>query len=471
MAEAQPDPAAGPRFALAALAVSAIALTISTATPTLGPYRELYGRAPHWAGMGVKAAQALLCVLGLVLAHRVGLRGALRELGLAAPVLAGLMVGLGVSLPMLIGLGLTYEPSRHLAAERLLKAAVVSPFAEEVLFRGYLFRQLYRRAGWSLAAATAVSALAFGLSHAPVVAAGPGVVVAAELLVTTAGGALFAWLFARWGDNLWVPIGLHGGMNLWWDVFAVDNTAIGGLPANAVRGLTVVFAVVVAVLFPRRLAEALRRRAAVPAALAPVGGLALAALYSSVWPHELGHSVVAHIVGCKPDLWRTATTWFLWGSTGGETNYACLGERGRGALLATNFAGIGVNLVLVAVAAAVGRGWRRARPRSGLWLAVATLLWALANYAEAFSYLVLNTLWLKSDMEVVVTASGISRWLWLAAGTAGAVLVGLPLRSGARTVAEALASPGMSAASWRRVFAAYAALVAGAMAFARIALT
>jgi hypothetical protein len=25
--------------------------------------------------------------------------------------------------------------------------------------------------------------------------------------ITTLGGAFFAWLFVRWNDNLWVPIG------------------------------------------------------------------------------------------------------------------------------------------------------------------------------------------------------------------------------------------------------------------------
>lgn len=31
---------------------------------------------------------------------------------------------------------------------------------------------------------------------------------------------------------------------------------------------------------------------------------------------------------------------------------------------------------------------------------------------EAFSYLVLNTIVLKSDMKTVVYESGVSRWVW-----------------------------------------------------------
>jgi membrane protease YdiL (CAAX protease family) len=43
------------------------------------------------------------------------------------------------------------------------------------------------------------------------------------------GGVLLGWLYQPSNYNLWVMIvALHGAMNLWWGVFAVDDTALGG---------------------------------------------------------------------------------------------------------------------------------------------------------------------------------------------------------------------------------------------------
>ena len=61
------------------------------------------------------------------------------------------------------------------------------------------------------------------------------------------GGVFYAWLFVRWEDNLWVPFGMHMFMNLWWEVFAVDETALGTWFANILRLLTVVLAIVLTV--------------------------------------------------------------------------------------------------------------------------------------------------------------------------------------------------------------------------------
>jgi len=171
--------------------------------------------------------------------------------------------------------------------------------------------------------------------------------------------------------------------------------------------------------------------------------LAGAAVYLAVWPHELGHAVVAWLLGCKADGWRTGTHWFLWGSQGGAIDFACLARRGRTALALTELAGIAVNLVQIALAPILGAWWRPAGKAQTWWLA-GTLLWALANYAEAFSYLVLNTLWLKSDMAGVVAATGIPCWMWFVVGTLAAGLVAYGLRPAARKAAAALAGPGGS---------------------------
>jgi hypothetical protein len=194
--------------------------------------------------------------------------------------------------------------------------------------------------------------------------------------------------------------------------------------------------------------------------------LAIAALYLAVWPHELGHSTTAYLLGCKLDWWRTATTWYLWNSRAGDVDYACL-ERRPGASLLTEGAGIAVNLSLLAAAVAFSRtSWAGRSP----WLLLGALLAALSNYAEAFSYLVLNVLWLKSDMAAVVAASGVSRWLWLAFGSALATAAGYGLAGPARRAAELLQTPEHPESSWRAFFVGYVSGVALTMATARILL-
>lgn len=185
--------------------------------------------------------------------------------------------------------------------------------------------------------------------------------------------------------------------------------------------------------------------------------LAGAAVYLAVWPHELGHAVAAWRLGCKADGWRTGTRWFLWGSQGGAIDFGCLARKGRGALAITDLAGIAVNLLQLGLAPVLGRWWRPAIEKKRTWWLAATLLWALANYAEAFSYLVLNTLWLKSDMAGAVAATGISRWIWFAAGTLAAMLIAWGLLPVARKAADSLAGPDRSSRFYRGFFLLYTA--------------
>src|SRR4029077_19172317 len=103
-------------------------------------------------------------------------------------------------------------------------------------------------------------------------------------------------------------------------------------------------------------------------------GLAGAAVYLAVWPHELGHAAAAWLLGCKADGWRTGTRWFLWGSQGGAIDFGCLARRGKGALAITALAGIAVNLVQLGVAPLLGVWWRPAAGRKRTWWLAATLL-------------------------------------------------------------------------------------------------
>lgn len=201
-----------------------------------------------------KALWIALCFIGLFAAHRMGPMQSLGELGLRGAIAQGWLFGLLASLPMFAVLAIASRLAIHLSLRVILVSVLFGPFAEEVLFRGYLFLQLYRRAQWSLLLAVIAPALVFGLAHlANMRGERDPWRLLAEVLITGLGGAFFAWLLVRWNNNLWVPIAMHVFMNLWWEVFAVDRTAIGNWAANGARALAVAAAIVITLRKTRRI--------------------------------------------------------------------------------------------------------------------------------------------------------------------------------------------------------------------------
>ncbi len=196
--------------------------------------------------------------------------------------------------------------------------------------------------------------------------------------------------------------------------------------------------------------------------------LALLAVYGAVWPHELGHAATAWGLGCKSDPWRTGTAPLLWGSGGGVIDEACLASRGPLATAAVAGAGIAVNLLLLTILALLlGRTLRSAGRRRSVFFLLLVLLLALANAAEAFSYLLGSTLWPRADMRLVVAAVG-GRWAWFSCGVLGALLTVAALARPVRAAAEALASPRLPARRLQLFFVLYAALVTIAATVERI---
>lgn len=81
-----------------------------------------------------------------------------------------------------------------------IAAAIVAPVAEELLFRGFLYRGLRDR--WGIIAGAVVSSVLFALFHLV-----PGVIPAIILM-----GLVFAALYEL-TDSVWPPILLHGVYN------------------------------------------------------------------------------------------------------------------------------------------------------------------------------------------------------------------------------------------------------------------
>jgi membrane protease YdiL (CAAX protease family) len=173
-------------------------------------------------------------ILILIGARRLSLHEAWRELGLQASPARGYAFGLLATMPMVLAVPL--GPAYSIDPTVLVGTVLLGPFAEEVLFRGFLFKQLLTRARWPLGWAIGVSGVVFALAHyrdIDVQLAGQAIrlglgfdaggliqvlLSAGGMIVILApGGALFAWVFYRFG-SLWPAIGLHACLNLWWTV-------------------------------------------------------------------------------------------------------------------------------------------------------------------------------------------------------------------------------------------------------------
>ena len=70
--------------------------------------------------------------------------------------------------------------------------------------------------------------------------------------ITSIGSVILCWFYKRWNYNLWIIVALHGAMNLWWEVSAVDDTALGGWLANGARLTTIVLAIILTIYKDRR---------------------------------------------------------------------------------------------------------------------------------------------------------------------------------------------------------------------------
>ncbi|HET9368782.1 MAG TPA: CPBP family intramembrane glutamic endopeptidase [Vicinamibacterales bacterium] len=136
------------------------------------------------------------------LTHHDGARDPWLELGLTSDPWRGYLLGALATVPMFAAWLLSRQVLSPV--DVIFGDAIVSPIAEELLFRGFLFVALRRE--FSFWGAAAVSSLAFGAAHQGGLTA---------VLSATAAGMLFAWIVER-SRSLWPAIGIHSAINFWW---------------------------------------------------------------------------------------------------------------------------------------------------------------------------------------------------------------------------------------------------------------
>jgi len=237
----------------------------------------------RWLDSGTNSNlfKALIWVVPSILVVRAlresSLPGTLSAFGLRTHPLKGLAFGIAATLPM--GIAALANGLTRSTPDFLVGAVVLGPFAEEVLFRGFLFQELLRRSRWSIGWAVGVSAVVFGAAHVTALpqpalwgwlvifgpntpGADPQLVALAhavpmtvtyliepvvQLTMPAVAGAVFAWVLFR-TNTLWTAIGLHGALNFW---SVVSHGQGMRIPRDAdatsiAQGFSLVFAVVLA---------------------------------------------------------------------------------------------------------------------------------------------------------------------------------------------------------------------------------
>ena len=205
-------------------------MTLETGSPGgTGTTRLLLGLALvfalfHWtaSALGSDRGQAGLLVGAIVVAATLAAERALfgrpvslaaREVGLGVPDARGMLAAAGACALLLLVFPVAAAPSgaRVVLDERwpvLLPGLFAQGgIAEEVLFRGYLYRRV--RAGRTFWRAVALAAVPFVAVHLILFATMPWPIALAAVLLSAIVGAPLAHLFELGGGTIWAPALLH----------------------------------------------------------------------------------------------------------------------------------------------------------------------------------------------------------------------------------------------------------------------
>ncbi|MEM0519480.1 MULTISPECIES: CPBP family intramembrane glutamic endopeptidase [Aequorivita] len=173
-----------------------------------------------------------------------------QNLGLDKSIIKGFLFALVCTLPMYIGFSILFEFNANIKINTILIGVVAAGFFEELYYRGFLFGLPFRKTKLGFILSIFFGALYFGLLH--LYQSTEFNELLGIFLITFLGGILFAWVYAEWNFNIWVPVFLHMLMNLAWELFSVSDNALGGFYANVFRFVTIGLVIILTVLYKKR---------------------------------------------------------------------------------------------------------------------------------------------------------------------------------------------------------------------------
>lgn len=186
--------------------------------------------------------------IGAILMH--GTKRFVQSFGLDKSPIEGLLFSLICTLPMLAGYSTAFDLSNEVTFNKLLINVLAAAFFEELYFRGFLFGQIYRYTKFGFIPALVVGAFIFAFIH--LYQGQELMTLLGVFFITFLGSALFAWVYAEWEFNIWIPIFLHLLMNLLWMIFSVSGNAFGGIYANLFRTLSLVLIIGLTIFYKRK---------------------------------------------------------------------------------------------------------------------------------------------------------------------------------------------------------------------------
>ncbi len=179
----------------------------------------------------------LLPVIMVLAFNQFSIKRTIEDLGLSKGLKEGIIYALIIVSPMFIG-NLFFSPLQpEVKIVDILYYSIWPGFNEELIFRGILIGQLFKRAGWGFIPAALLSSLYFALGH---LYQSHDIMSAIQVFTVTAGaGVGFALCFIEWSWNLWLVMFVHMLMNLRTVFFETGGTATLNLTGNIFRGMTI----------------------------------------------------------------------------------------------------------------------------------------------------------------------------------------------------------------------------------------
>lgn len=174
----------------------------------------------------------------------------IESFGLDQSFLKGLAFCFICTLPILFGYMIVFEFNSKVTLTRILINVVAAGVFEEIIFRGFLFGQLYRYTKLGFVPASFLGALLFGLVH--LYQSDDPMTMFGIFVITFTGSLYFGWAYAEWKYNIWMPIFLHLLMNLYFELFSAGENALGGLYMNIFRLMTMVLVIGLTLYYKRR---------------------------------------------------------------------------------------------------------------------------------------------------------------------------------------------------------------------------
>ncbi|HZH39170.1 MAG TPA: CPBP family intramembrane glutamic endopeptidase [Bacillales bacterium] len=172
------------------------------------------------------------------------------KLGLSKNLFTGIAFAFLTTLPMLVAYGFKFSLNKELSINTIIINTISAAFFEEIIYRAFLFGQLYQYTRLGFLPSVFLGSLLFGTAH---------LYQSTDLneligifSITFLGSVLFSWVYAEWRFNLWTAIFLHCLMNLYWLIFNVDANALGGTYANSFRFAVVFLAIFGTILYKKK---------------------------------------------------------------------------------------------------------------------------------------------------------------------------------------------------------------------------